>query len=371
MALSLKDKVIANVDLLDGIDSTGFLVTATMSNTAYGAGWDGDTTHVPTKNAVYDAINALPATHDSVTIGTPANGLSLSGQEISLGLASTSTTGALSDTDWDTFNGKQDALTFGIANTNAVRIDMAGVADNDYAKFTANGLEGRSYSEVLSDIGAQAALTFGIANTNAVKIDSASVAVNEYARFTANGLESRSTSEVLSDIGAQPADATLTSLAAVAATAANDFIVATGADAYTKKTLAETKTILGIPNDSIISITQITGFTLSTSWVALTPLTGFTPVDHAVYAFYIKVTGTVTTTVIEATGQFVYKATGTTNTANNELLLAAISQSADNDKKIYLRQVCAGSADAWTLEIASDTDLGASVKIDMTFRRLI
>jgi len=41
---------------------------------------------------------------------------------------------------------------------------------------------------------------FGIANTNPVKIDSSSVADNEYARFTASGLESRSTSEVLSDL---------------------------------------------------------------------------------------------------------------------------------------------------------------------------
>jgi len=49
-------------------------------------------------------------------------------------------------------------------------------------------------------------LTFGISNTNAVKIDSASVADDEYARFTANGLESRSTSEVASDIGAATLD---------------------------------------------------------------------------------------------------------------------------------------------------------------------
>lgn len=50
--------------------------------------------------------------------------------------------------------GFQAALTFGIANTNSVVINSADVADNDYAKFTATGLEGRSYSEVLSDIGA-------------------------------------------------------------------------------------------------------------------------------------------------------------------------------------------------------------------------
>jgi hypothetical protein len=50
--------------------------------------------------------------HDAVTLGT-ANGLSLSGQVLSLGLASTSTNGALSSTDWNTFNNKQDNITAG------------------------------------------------------------------------------------------------------------------------------------------------------------------------------------------------------------------------------------------------------------------
>ena len=104
--------------------------------------------------------------------------------------------------------GGQASLTFGISNTNAVKIDSSSVADDEYARFTANGLESRSTSEVLSDIGAQASLTFGISNTNAVKIDSSSVADDEYARFTANGLESRSTSEVLSDIGGITASST-------------------------------------------------------------------------------------------------------------------------------------------------------------------
>lgn len=44
----------------------------------------------------------------NVTLGT-TNGLSLAGQVLSLGLASTSTIGALSNTDWNTFNGKQPA----------------------------------------------------------------------------------------------------------------------------------------------------------------------------------------------------------------------------------------------------------------------
>ena len=50
-------------------------------------------------------------------------------------------------------------------------------------------------------LGAAATLATGISNTNVVKIDSSSVADDEYARFTANGLESRSASEVADDIG--------------------------------------------------------------------------------------------------------------------------------------------------------------------------
>jgi hypothetical protein len=48
--------------------------------------------------------------HNPVTLGTNQNGLSLSGQELSLDLASATTSGALSSTDWITFNSKQNAL---------------------------------------------------------------------------------------------------------------------------------------------------------------------------------------------------------------------------------------------------------------------
>ena len=49
------------------------------------------------------------ARHNAVTLGT-ANGLSLSTQQLSLGLSSASANGALSSTDWSTFSGKQNAL---------------------------------------------------------------------------------------------------------------------------------------------------------------------------------------------------------------------------------------------------------------------
>lgn len=99
--------------------------------------WNAD--HVVSiVNADVDAAAAIDesklnlnfATHAAVTLGT-ANGLSLSTQALSLALASTSTTGALSDTDWDTFNNKQNALSLplsaanggtGIANTNTLTL---------------------------------------------------------------------------------------------------------------------------------------------------------------------------------------------------------------------------------------------------------
>jgi len=49
--------------------------------------------------------------HDAITIGT-ANGLSLIGQQLSLGLSSGSSNGALSSTDWTTFNTKQSTISF-------------------------------------------------------------------------------------------------------------------------------------------------------------------------------------------------------------------------------------------------------------------
>ncbi len=48
--------------------------------------------------------------------------------------------------------GHPDDVAIGIADNNIVQIDQADAADNDFAKFTANGLEGRSYAETLTDL---------------------------------------------------------------------------------------------------------------------------------------------------------------------------------------------------------------------------
>ena len=64
---------------------------------------------------------------------------------------------------------KQASLTFGIADTNAIKVDHASVADDDYARFTANGLEGRSTAEVRADL-----------NVNSYKIHSVSSSSGSY-----------------------------------------------------------------------------------------------------------------------------------------------------------------------------------------------
>jgi len=55
-----------------------------------------------------DVAANTAARHNAVTLGT-ANGLSLSTQQLSLGLASAGVTGALSGTDWSTFNNKANS----------------------------------------------------------------------------------------------------------------------------------------------------------------------------------------------------------------------------------------------------------------------
>jgi hypothetical protein len=99
-----------------------------------------------------------------ITAGT---GLSKSGNTLSVDASQTQITsvGTIGTGTWQgtaiadsyissasTWNAKQAALTFGIANTNAVKIDDADAATNDYAKLTSSGIEGRSYAEVKSDL---------------------------------------------------------------------------------------------------------------------------------------------------------------------------------------------------------------------------
>jgi hypothetical protein len=68
-----------------------------------------------------------------VTIGTPANGLSIdSNQVLSIGLASGSANGALSSTDWSTFNAKQPAIGYTPENVANKAINLTSPDDTKY-----------------------------------------------------------------------------------------------------------------------------------------------------------------------------------------------------------------------------------------------
>ena len=110
--------------------------------------------------------------------------------------------------------GNIGAIIIGIADNNMVQVDGSPNA-NEYARFTANGLEGRTEAEFKADFNLEigtdvlAQQTIGIADNNLLEVDDAAAADDEYARFTANGLEGRTAANVRSDINvADGADVT-------------------------------------------------------------------------------------------------------------------------------------------------------------------
>ena len=107
----------SNGDILQYVTSTSLWTktAGTTTNIAEGTNLYYTEARV---NANTNVAANTAARHNAVTIGT-ANGLSLSTQVLSLALASGSTTGALSSTDWTTFNSKQSVLTNPVTGTGA------------------------------------------------------------------------------------------------------------------------------------------------------------------------------------------------------------------------------------------------------------
>ena len=107
-----------------------------------------------------------------VTIGT-ANGLSLAGQSLSLGLAGTSATGALSSTDWNTFNNKASTTnswsTTGNAGTSSAT-NFIGSTDAQDLVFRTNNIEKlRIVNGVSAATGTTGDITLGDANSGTVR----------------------------------------------------------------------------------------------------------------------------------------------------------------------------------------------------------
>ena len=234
-------------------------------------------------NARLDAqlqdVAGLGVTDGNFIVGNGSNFVAESGStaRTSLGLGSSST---------------QDT---GISNNNVPKF-TSGVADDDFLRVDGTAIEGRSASEVLSDIGAQASdaqLTdiaglavsdgnfivgdgsnwvaesgatartslglgsaatqdTGISNNNVPKFTSGA-ADNDFLRIDGTAIEGRSASEVLSDIGAQASDAQLTDIAGLAVSDGN-FIVGDGSN-WVAESGATARTSLGLGS----AATQDTG----------------------------------------------------------------------------------------------------------------
>jgi len=92
-------------------------------------------------NVAYSGLTGTVPTWDQDTTGNAAN---VTGTVAIANGGTGATTAAAAKTAL--------GITYGIAYTNTVMVDSSTAADNDFAKFTASGLEGRSYAEVKTDL---------------------------------------------------------------------------------------------------------------------------------------------------------------------------------------------------------------------------
>ncbi|KKK78455.1 hypothetical protein LCGC14_2843400, partial [marine sediment metagenome] len=165
---------------------TGAILEADLDHgNIQGLGDDDHTQYI--LKTLFDAQSVLAATSDN----TPAV----------LTLAEQTLVGRLT-------GGNVAAIAMGIADNNILQVDGS-PNSAEYARFTAAGIEGRSFAEVKADLDLEigtdvlAQQTIGIADNNLVEIDSASAASGEYAKLTANGLESKTFAELLADLSGQ------------------------------------------------------------------------------------------------------------------------------------------------------------------------
>ncbi len=145
--------------------------------------------------------------------------------------------------------GDVSAVGIGIADNNIIQIDGAAVANDDYAKFTANGVEGRNYAGVMADLSGTAGADFAM-NTNKITgvtdptLDQ-DAATKAYVDSVANGL----------DVKASCTFATAAALAACTAAGSGVGKTLTG-NANGILTIDSVATVL---NDRILVQDQVTG----------------------------------------------------------------------------------------------------------------
>ncbi len=137
------------------------------------------------------------AATDTNTTYTAGPGIDLTGTKFSAELTSNGGLEFSGAGDTDTLQIAQGISQYDVAQF------AASVVDDDFLRIDGTAVEGRSASEVLSDIGAQAALSFGISSGDVTKCGSG-IADDDFIRIDGTTTEGISASEVLTDIAASP-----------------------------------------------------------------------------------------------------------------------------------------------------------------------
>lgn len=139
------DKTFQVLDTSVVPENTNLYYTAARFNTAFSG---KTTTDLAEGTNLYYTTARVNTDAPNVTLGT-ANGLSLLGQVLSLGLSGAATTGALSSTDWNTFNNKEGAITAGTTfqyyrgDKTFQTLDTLAVAENTNLYFTNERVDDR------------------------------------------------------------------------------------------------------------------------------------------------------------------------------------------------------------------------------------
>ena len=112
---------------------------------------DGDIYSYNTSNAYHTKLAFTNASGSNKTVTVP----SITGTVVTTGDSQTVASNMIADNavTLSKTTGIQGSLTFGIANTNAVKVNSSTVQSGDYAKFTGSGLEGKSITEIKSELG--------------------------------------------------------------------------------------------------------------------------------------------------------------------------------------------------------------------------
>jgi hypothetical protein len=212
-----------------------------------------------------DVAANTAARHNAVTLGT-ANGLSLNTQALSLGLSSASATGALSSTDWSTFNSKQIALN----GTGFVKISGTTISyDNSTYYLSSNPSAYISLTSLSAGAGISYNNTTGVITSTITQYTDtlARLAISE----TVTGLDYNNTTGVLSLTSGYVIPTT--SSATNWDSAYNDKIVSAAVSGTTTKTLTLTQQDAGTitaswtddNTDAVTSVFGRTGAVIATS----------------------------------------------------------------------------------------------------------